>query len=392
MYNAMILSMGHADDQKHKRNDVAKTRPWFIISAIGVGIACGLLFMVGYTTVFALLGSGTVAYVRQNGSTSTTTSSSISSTTPVLDVAAYNKKLLALANYKTPLMVSTSSPQATSTVPHRLWPAKAVLPLPGALLPFNRIVAYYGNFYSTGMGILGEYPEAQVLQMLASTTARWQAADPTTPVIPAIDYIAVTAQGSPGSDGKYRLRMPDDQIQKALDMAAQVHGLVFLDVQVGLSNVETEVPLLRKYLMMPQVHLSLDPEFAMQTSGRPPGTVIGTLDATDINFAANYLAALVTEYNLPPKILVIHRFTEDMVTNYKAIRPLPQVQIVMDMDGWGYPAKKINTYTYVIADEPVQFTGFKLFYKADLQPPSMRLMTPAEVLNLIPAPSYIQYQ
>ncbi len=384
--------MGHADDQKHKRNDVAKTRPWFIISAIGVGIACGLLFMVGYTTVFALLGSGTVAYVRQNGSTSTTTSSSISSTTPVLDVAAYNKKLLALANYKTPLMVSTSSPQATSTVPHRLWPAKAVLPLPGALLPFNRIVAYYGNFYSTGMGILGEYPEAQVLQMLASTTARWQAADPTTPVIPAIDYIAVTAQGSPGSDGKYRLRMPDDQIQKALDMAAQVHGLVFLDVQVGLSNVETEVPLLRKYLMMPQVHLSLDPEFAMQTSGRPPGTVIGTLDATDINFAANYLAALVTEYNLPPKILVIHRFTEDMVTNYKAIRPLPQVQIVMDMDGWGYPAKKINTYTYVIADEPVQFTGFKLFYKADLQPPSMRLMTPAEVLNLIPAPSYIQYQ
>jgi hypothetical protein len=275
---------------------------------------------------------------------------------------------------------------------HRLWPAKAVLPLAGALLPFNRIVAYYGNFYSKGMGVLGEYPEAQVLQMLASTTARWQAADPSTPVIPAIDYIAVTAQGSAGSDGKYRFRMPDDQIQKALDMAAQIHGIVFLDVQVGLSNVQTEVPLLRKYLMMPQVHLSLDPEFAMQTSGRAPGTVIGTMSAADINFAANYLAALVTEYNLPPKILVIHRFTEDMVTSYRLIKPLPQVQVVMDMDGWGYPAKKINTYTYIVAAEPVQFTGFKLFYKADLQPPSMRLMTPSEVLNLIPAPSYIQYQ
>jgi hypothetical protein len=175
-------------------------------------------------------------------------------------------------------------------------------------------------------------------------------------------------------------------------MAAQIHGIVFLDVQVGLSNVQTEVPLLRKYLMMPQVHLSLDPEFAMQTSGRAPGTVIGTMSAADINFAANYLAALVTEYNLPPKILVIHRFTEDMVTSYRLIKPLPQVQVVMDMDGWGYPAKKINTYTYIVAAEPVQFTGFKLFYKADLQPPSMRLMTPSEVLNLIPAPSYIQYQ
>ena len=29
-----------------------------------------------------------------------------------------------------------------------------------------------------------------------------------------------------------------------------------------------------------------------------------------------------------------------MVTNYKEIKPLPEVQIVMDMDGWGEKAKK----------------------------------------------------
>ena len=381
--------MGHTVEKKNKRSNPAKTRPWFIISAIAIGVVFAAVFMVGYTTVFALLGSSTVAYVRNGSGSATTTNATSTNPAPILDVAAYNKKMLALANYKTPLATTTST---STPVVHRLWPAKAVLPLPGALLPFNRIVAYYGNYYSKGMGVLGEYPEAQVLQMLASTTARWQAADPSTPVIPAIDYIAVTAQGSAGSDGKYRLRMPDSQIDKALEMAAQVHGIVFLDVQVGLSNVQTEVPLLEKYLKMPQVHLSLDPEFAMQTSGRAPGTVIGTMSAADINFAANYLAGLVTQYNLPPKILVIHRFTEDMVTNYKAIRPLPQVQVVMDMDGWGFPAKKINTYTYVVAAEPVQFTGFKLFYKADLQPPTKRLLTPSEVLNLIPAPSYIQYQ
>jgi hypothetical protein len=89
---------------------------------------------------------------------------------------------------------------------------------------------------------------------------------------------------------------------------------------------------------------------------------------------------------------MIHRFTMDMVTNYKQIKPTPQVQFVMDMDGWGEEARKINTYQLAVQGQPVQFTGFKLFYKNDLLPPSTGLMTPKEVLNLTPAPSYIQYQ
>ena len=51
-----------------------------------------------------------------------------------------------------------------------------------------------------------------------------------------------------------------------------------------------------------------------------------------------------------------------MVTNYKDITTKPEVQIVMDMDGFGF-AKKIDTYNSWIAGEPVHFTGFKLFYK-----------------------------
>jgi hypothetical protein len=307
---------------------------------------------------------------------------------PKLDTAAYDTKLRFLAH--TPAVSTTTA----STTPQKppLWPHKTVYPQVGALLPFNRIVAYYGNFYSTAMGVLGEYSPDVVMQKLQAASDEWRQADPATPVIPAIDYIAVTAQAAAGKDGKYRARMPDDQIDKALDMANQLHGIVILDVQVGLSDVQTEVPLLEKYLQMPQVNLALDPEFAMQESGRPPGTVIGTLDASDINWTSQYLATLVDRYHLPPKILVIHRFTEDMVTNYKNITPLPQVEIVMDMDGWGFPAKKINTYNAVIAPEPVQFTGFKLFYKADVRPPSTRMLTPAEVLKLTPSPSFIQYQ
>ena len=81
-----------------------------------------------------------------------------------------------------------------------------------------------------------------------------------------------------------------------------------------------------------------------------------------------------------------------MVTNYKNIKLLPEVEIVMHMDGWGGMAKKIGTYNNFIYPEPVQFTGFKLFYKNDIFTPGTTLMTPSELLKLRPIPSYIQYQ
>ena len=304
---------------------------------------------------------------------------------PVFDRADYDKRLLALAHFE-PVATSTTTISRTP-----LWPVQTVYPNVGAILPFKRIVAYYGNFYSKGMGVLGEYPEDQVLAMLASTSERWAAADPTTPVVPAIQYIAVVAQAGAGKEGKYILRMPDDQIDHALEMAAKVQGLVFLDVQVGKSTVEHEIPMLEKYLKMPQVHLAIDPEFSMKF-GDAPGRVIGTFDASDVNYTAQYLANLVRENKLPPKILVVHRFTEDMVTNADKIQPLPDVQIVMDMDGWGSQAKKQNTYLRVIENEPVQFTGIKLFYKNDVKPPSTGMLTTKQVLELTPAPIYIQYQ
>ena len=271
------------------------------------------------------------------------------------------------------------------------WPVKADYPLPGAIFPFKRIIAYYGNLYSKQMGILGELPEQQMLAKLQGEVKKWQAADSTLEVIPALHYIAVTAQGSPGAAGKYRLRMPFKEIDKVLVMAEKINALVFIDVQVGLSTVQSEIPEFEKYLKMPNVHLGIDPEFSMKT-GKKPGAVIGTYDAADINFVTNYLAKLVKENNLPPKILVVHRFTQPMVTNYKNIKLQPEVQIVMDMDGWGHHARKFNTYKHFIHREPVQYTGFKIFYKNDLKEANSHLLTPEEVLKLKPQPVYIQYQ
>ncbi|HEY9854149.1 MAG TPA: hypothetical protein V6D05_00340 [Stenomitos sp.] len=304
-----------------------------------------------------------------------------------LDKAAYDAKMRALAHVADPASGSSSASRPV----HRLWPVKTVYPNAGALLPFHRIVAYYGNFYSKSMGILGQHAPQEVVRRLLATSKQWEVADPTTPVIPAIDYIAVSAQAVPGSDHMYRARMPMNQVDKALAMASQVHGLLFLDFQVGHSTLQKELPRYEQYLQLPNVELSIDPEFSMK-DGRRPGSRIGTLDAADINWAANYLAQIVRAKKLPPKILVVYRFTHHMVTNCRNITPLPEVQIVMDMDGWGTPKKKVATYKTVIYPDPVQFTGFKLFYKNDLRPPSKGLLPTAEVLNLVPAPSYIQYQ
>ena len=294
---------------------------------------------------------------------------------PVLDSVAFKKKMIAMAN-------GDSSAR---------WRFKEHYPKAGAILPMSRIIAYYGNLYSTRMGILGELPKPQMFAKLKGEVAAWEKADPTTPVVPALHYIVATAQNDPGVSGKYRLRMPNAQIDRVMAMAEEINAIVFLDIQVGLSNLREEIPVLEKYLKHPRVHLGIDPEFSMK-GGQKPGSVIGSFDAADINFASQYLADLVLKNNLPPKVLVIHRFTQGMIKDYKSIRIQPEVQLVVDMDGWGAPARKINTYKQFVFAEPLQFTGFKLFYKNDLKEPPHRMLTPKELLALKPAPMYIQYQ
>lgn len=271
------------------------------------------------------------------------------------------------------------------------WPVKAVYPLPGAIIPYKRIVAFYGNLFSTRMGILGELPKKQMLKKLQEEVNKWESADTTTSVIPALHYIAVTAQGPNSRSNKYRLRMPFYQIDTIVKWAESINGLVFLDIQVGHSTVKTEASTLEKYLQLPNVHLGIDPEFSLK-NGEIPNTAIGTYSADDINGIVDYLATIVRRNKLPPKILVIHRFTQNMITNYKKIKIVPEVQIVINMDGFGNKTLKKSTYHAYIFKEPVQFTGFKLFYKNDTQRGSSGLYTPEELLRFTPIPIYIQYQ
>ena len=300
--------------------------------------------------------------------------SAVTAKAKTIDKAEYDQKMLAISNGDT-----TGK-----------WPVKAPYPLPGALLPYNRIVAFYGNLYSKRMGILGEIPRDSMLQKLQKEVAYWQDADSATKVIPALHYVVTTAQGLPGKDGKHRMRMPGHQVDTIINWAKRIDALVFLDIQVGHSNVKDEISVWEKYLELPHVHFGIDPEFSMK-NGERPGSKIGTFTAEDINAAIDFLAEVVRKNNLPPKVLVVHRFTQGMVTGYDRIKKVPEVQIVMDMDGFGDKILKRSTYLRYIYKEPVQFTGFKLFYKNDTKNTS-GMYTPAELLKFTPQPAYIQYQ
>lgn len=262
--------------------------------------------------------------------------------------------------------------------------------LPGAILPRERIVAFYGSPASTRMGILGELPPDEMLARLDREVAEWRRADPSRPVQPALHMIAVMAAGDPGPDSLYRIRMPERRIESVMDWADRRDAIVFLDIQPGRSSVARELPRLRKWLTRPDVHLGLDPEWAMP-AGVVPGRQIGSMTAADINRAIDFLAEIVEEHDLPPKVLVVHRFTQGMVRNAATIRRDPRVQVVMNMDGWGPPSQKRIAYRDIVAPEADQFLGFKLFYKNDVRGGS-RMMTPEEILQLTPAPIYIQYQ
>lgn len=294
-----------------------------------------------------------------------------------VDTAKYNALLTKLANGDT-----TGK-----------WPVKnQPYPLAGAILPFKRIVVYYGNLHSKKMGALGEYAPKEMWSKLNAEIKHWEKVDPSTPVQAGLHYIAAVASGTPGRDGKYINRMANSQIDSVLAIAKmRPNTIVFLDLQVALSNIKAELPHIEKYLQLPYVHLGIDPEFSMK-DGSLPGRKIGTYDAVDINYVSQYLADMVKKHNLPPKVFVIHRFTRKMVSNYQNIKLRPEVQIVMHMDGWGEPELKKGTYRHFIYSEPVQFTGFKLFYKNDLKKAPNRLMTPEELMKLKPVPIYIQYQ
>ena len=249
-----------------------------------------------------------------------------------------------------------------------------------------RIIAYYGNPQSKKMGVLGATPKADMLAKLAAKTQTWQTADPATPTKCALELIAVFAQAEPGQKNLHRARMSASKIDEVLRWAREAKCLLILDVQVGWSSVADEVPFLAPWLKEPDVHLGLDPEWDMPV-GVIPGQKVGRMSAADVQFGIDFVSDVVKANNLPPKLVVVHRFQDFMVTNPELIRPTPEIRLVVNADGFGPPEAKFVTFRIAQVGMPTALTGFKLFLKNDKP-----ILQPADVLPLVPQPVFINYQ
>lgn len=257
---------------------------------------------------------------------------------------------------------------------------------PGAILPQYRLLAYYGHPNSAGMGILGEYDIPDLYQKLVEQKAAYEAADPSRPVKMAFELIASVAQPDPAENGTYLLHTDAKTITEYANFARDHDMILILDLQIGRSTVKDEIASVSDFLKLPYVHLGLDPEFAVGPD-QIPNEVIGGIDASDVTEAQHELAQIVSDNNLPPKILIVHRFTENMVTNSDKIEPVAGIQLVIDFDGVGEATSKESLYEHIISLGGAQFTGFKLFYKKD-DP----LLSPAQVMSLKPVPDVVIYQ
>jgi hypothetical protein len=255
-----------------------------------------------------------------------------------------------------------------------------------AILPHYRILSYYGFPTNELMGILGEHDPTTLLGILQDQASAFDAVDSSRPLKLAFEVIASVAQRDAMADGSYLSYTARDYIDQYVEFTRENDLLLVLDMQFGRRTVQDEINAVIEWLAEPHVHLALDPEFSVN-EGEVPGEVLGSIDASDVTFAQEFLANFATERELPPKILVVHQFNLFSISNREQIQPVEGVQFVLEVDGWGPPDMKRDTYGVVIGPDPIEYHGFKLWYRQD-EP----LMTEAEVLALDPSPDLIIYQ
>jgi hypothetical protein len=264
-------------------------------------------------------------------------------------------------------------------------PKPAQLPGGGRrIFPDRRIVAYYGNPRDDELGALGIGTPAHAAKRLLAQAKPYDRKS--RPVLPAMELISTVATAAPGPSGLYRDHLAGATINKYLKAARRIHALLVLDIQPGRAEFGPEITRLRRWLVQPDVGLALDPEWHVGP-GALPGKVIGQTDADVVNAAAAYLSKIVKDRNLPEKLLLVHRFTDDMISRDARLRPFGGVATVVNVDGFGSRVVKVAKYYNFIKRTARVHRGFKLFYKEDFH-----TMAPRSVMALHPRPDVVVYE
>lgn len=266
---------------------------------------------------------------------------------------------------------------------------RAPAKLPGggrSIFPERRVVAFYGAPQARELGTLGiGSPQAAARRLKRQARGYGQ---PGRPVLPAFELIATIVQSDRGDDGDHAWRQEPRTIARYLRAARRNDMLLILDIQPGYAPFIEEVRALRRFLREPDVSVALDPEWRLEPPALP-GQEIGSTDAATVNEVSAYLSRLVRRYRLPEKLLVVHRFTDEMIENERALKNYPGVALTVNVDGFGDRPNKVSRYhSFTRGPERAKRpNGFKLFYEEDIN-----LMPPKRVLRLRPAPDLVVYE
>ena len=262
---------------------------------------------------------------------------------------------------------------------------RAELPRGGRVIfPGNRVVAFYGAPRDPELGVLGIGPPDRAARRLGRQASSYSR--PGRPVLPALELISTLVTEEAGETGDHALHEDGSTIRRYLRTARAHRMLLILDIQPGYASFIDEARRLKRFLSEPDVSLALDPEWSLDPP-QLPGQSIGSTNAAMINEVSRYLSQLVRRDHLPQKLLVVHRFTEDMVESENELERDPGVALVLNVDGFGDRPNKVAKYRQLARERKVAFNGFKLFYHEDRD-----LMSPNEALRLRPRPDFIVYE
>ena len=293
--------------------------------------------------------------------------------------------------------VETAPPSASVSVPVAVDRPVVTVEDPSAVsqepLPIHHgydsdvlYVALYGSVGTGSLGILGESDPAGSVAEAATVASDYEEFGPT--VVPTFEIIASVASFEAGDDGDYSNEAPIAQIQPWVDAADEAGYHVVLDLQSGRQRFSSQITEFEELLLEPHVSVALDPEWRVGNDEIPKGGKVGTVSGAEVNDTVDYLDRVIRENDLPPKMLIVHQFQDQMISDKGSIRGTENVQIVIHMDGFGPLRLKRETYARVTSDLPPDaVVGWKNFYDEDEPTP-----TPQETMENDPVPMFVSFQ
>jgi len=279
---------------------------------------------------------------------------------------------------------------SASLLAARVAVAETGVQLPGGgqvLFPGRRIVALYGTPGTPALGALGQQGLTASLARAKAVAGQYTALS-NVPVIPSFEIIATVAQASAGRSGMYSYESSVASLRPWVKAATRAGLYVTLDLQPGRASLLAQAKKYRSLLMLPNVGLALDPEWALQP-GQLPLHQIGSVSVSEVNSVVSWLARLTAQYHLPQKLLELHEFRLTMIQNIQRLDThQDDLAIVINMDGQGAPSVKQQTWQAVVANAPKGvYFGWKDFYVKDKP-----MLGPRQTVRHHPAPVLISYQ